>query len=103
LAASSVAAEPLVNFLKRPGVINPRDKVTGVLHHPRLPSGPTGVKRIPYWNLSSIVGRRFRVVKLVEPSGACCWPRPFEDRTVVVRGCAFRYVTERSGGHSIRR
>src|SRR5271165_5912314 len=49
LAASSVAAEPLVNFLKRPGVINPRDKVTGVLHHPRLPSGPTGVKRIPYF------------------------------------------------------
>src|SRR5690242_16098738 len=48
LAASSVAAEPLVNFLKGPWVINPRDKVTGVLHPPRLPSGPTGVKRIPY-------------------------------------------------------
>src|SRR5690242_21641018 len=49
LAASSVAAEPLVNFLKGPWVINPRDKVTGVLHPPRLPSGPTGVKRIPYF------------------------------------------------------
>src|SRR5690348_4229442 len=49
LAASSVAAEPLVNFLKGPWVINPRDKVTGVLHPPRLPSGPTGVKRIPYY------------------------------------------------------
>src|SRR5690348_2744322 len=48
LAASSVAAEPLVNFLKGPWVINPRDKVTGVLHPPKLPSGPTGVKRIPY-------------------------------------------------------
>src|SRR5690242_18682794 len=49
LAASSVAAEPLVNFLKGPWVINSRDKVTGVLHPPRLPSGPTGVKRIPYF------------------------------------------------------
>src|SRR5690349_24622656 len=48
LAASSVAAEPLVYFLKGPWVINPTDKVTGVLHPPRLPSGPTGVKRIPY-------------------------------------------------------
>src|SRR5690242_20395786 len=48
LAASSVAAEPLVNFLKGPWVINPRDKVTGLLHPPRLPSGPTGVKRMPY-------------------------------------------------------
>src|SRR4029079_9526912 len=48
LAASSVAAEPLVNFLKGPWVINSRDKVTGVLHPPRLPSGPTGVKRITY-------------------------------------------------------
>src|SRR5690242_16504365 len=54
LAASSVAAEPLVNFLKGPWVINPRDKVTGVLHPPRLPSGPTGVKRIPYHGNSSL-------------------------------------------------
>src|SRR5690242_18484505 len=49
LAARSVAAEPLVNFLKGPWVINPRDKVTGVLHPPGLPSGLTGVKRILYF------------------------------------------------------
>src|SRR5271165_2010892 len=31
-AAGGVAAEPLVNLLKRPGIINPRDKISGVLH-----------------------------------------------------------------------
>src|SRR5690242_12157377 len=63
LAASSVAAEPLVNFLKGPWVINPRDKVTGLLHPPRLPSGPTGVKRIPYWRLM-IESELYRAAKV---------------------------------------
>src|SRR5271157_52540 len=48
-AAGGVAAEPLVNLLKRPGIINPGDKISGVLHPPRLSPGPTGVKRIPYY------------------------------------------------------
>src|SRR5208337_4910436 len=47
-AAGGVAAEPLVNLLKRPGIINPGDKISGVLHPPRLSPGPTGVKRIPH-------------------------------------------------------
>src|SRR5208337_3852741 len=47
-AAGGVAAEPLVNLLKRPGIINPGDKISGVLHPPRLSPGPTGVKRRPY-------------------------------------------------------
>src|SRR5208337_3134592 len=47
-AAGGVAAEPLVNLLKRPGIINPGDKISGVLHPPRLSPGPTGVKRITY-------------------------------------------------------
>src|SRR5208337_2625406 len=34
VAARRIAAEPLVNLLKRPGVINPRDKVSCVLHPP---------------------------------------------------------------------
>src|SRR5690348_18251956 len=74
LAASSVAAEPLVNFLKGPWVINPRDKVTGVLHPPRLPSGPTGVKRIPYQQYmpDRATGRLSEVGNITRSTGT--WP-----------------------------
>ena len=36
-------------------------------------------------------------VVLCESGSAGCWSGPFEDRRVVVRGAAWRYVTERSG------
>ncbi|MGD1036609.1 MAG: hypothetical protein ABR878_05320, partial [Roseiarcus sp.] len=39
---------PLVNLLKRPGVINPRDKISYDFHPPKLSRGLTGVKGIPY-------------------------------------------------------
>src|SRR5271157_5141505 len=84
LAASSVTAEPLVNFLKRPGVINPRDKVTGVLHHPRLPSGPTGVKRIPYRGQSQQRPRKYMPSYAIRPP-----PRPAME-AVVDRWLALR-------------
>src|SRR5713226_1578131 len=47
-AACSIAAEPLVNLLKRPGVISPRDKISCVFHPPGLSARLTGVKGIPY-------------------------------------------------------
>src|ERR1019366_5974365 len=47
-AACSVAAEPLVNLLKRPGVISPRGKIFRVFHPPRLSPRLTGVKGIPH-------------------------------------------------------
>jgi putative transposase len=43
-----VATKPLVNLLKRPGVISPRGKIFCVFHPPRLSPRLTGVKGIPH-------------------------------------------------------
>ena len=54
LSARRLAAEPLVNLLKRPGAINPRDRIPCDFHPATLSRGLTGVKGIPYlgdWQL----------------------------------------------------
>ena len=48
LSARRLAAEPLVNLLKRPGAINPRDRIPCDFHPVTLSRGLTGVKGIPY-------------------------------------------------------
>src|ERR1039457_2019337 len=63
---------PTVGVDQRPGVINPRDKISGVLHPAWLTPKRTGVKRIPCCAKMKLRPSLATVVTIARPSHCPC-------------------------------